>query len=480
MDNSLKQPIGLYIFSLTELWERFGFYAIQVTLVLYLVHQLHFSDKHAYSVYTAFTSLLYAGPVLGGILADRFITLKQAILLGIVFFIVGYFMLMLHYKGAIYFAFSVLIGGNSYMKANITAILGTVYHENDIRRDSGFTIFYLIMNIGQVLGPICAAIAIKYYGYDSAFFISGVSLILCLFVFILGMRYLEKKGFINRHNITAKGSKKHLSITIVGSAILLIVLAEILHKPYLIDGLILVFCVLAILYLIYSAIQISNREERFKLFSLIILFVFSAFYWGLWMQEFTSMTLFIDRDVNRYIFGWRMPTEMILAIEGLGIIIFGPLLAKLWMVLGDSKYQPSFPMKFAYGFLFTGFCFSLIVLAIKFDSGSNGISLWWIIISFIFLAIGELCLSAIGLSAVTVLSPKNMVSTMMGFWFLSISAGLVITDKLANLSASNVYKGVATPGIYYHTFFECMILSFLFFIILVISSPFLKKISGNS
>jgi POT family proton-dependent oligopeptide transporter len=475
-----QHPAGLFVCAFTEFWERLGFYAVQSVLVLYLVHQFHFADKHAFATYTALTSLLYAGPVIGGIVSDRFLTPARVVILGLIFFTVGYFLLLVQQRTAFYFAFGALILGNSFVKGNITALAGSFYHEEKykqqgLNKDSGYTIFYLIMNAGMLVGIALTTLGFSYLGYAAAFYVASGALVVSLLFFYFGMRWFC------RHALTLKAkSKKAFPLVVVGSLVVLLLLALLLPEANFIDELMAVFTALAIVYFIYCGFGLKELAERKRLFVLVVLFVVSIVYWGVYMQLFTSVTLFADRNVDRVLFGFHVPASSLVFFEGIGIILFAPFLAWLWSRLGESKFQPSIGMKFALGFLFTALSFLALWLPCEWFSTAGIISVDWVIASLFFLAIGELCLSALGLSAVTALSPKSMVNTMMGFWFLTTAGGLVLTNYLADIAAVK-QKGVSllqSLGIYQHAFFDFMLLSFAVFVLMLFVVPFLKRLVG--
>ena len=475
--NKGRQPEGLLICSVFELWERLGFYVVQSSLVIFLVNQLKFNDIKAYSLYAAFTGLLYAGPVLGGFLADNFLNLNRSIFLGIIFYIAGYLALSFHSGFVFYVAFGLLIAGNSFVKSNISTLVGALYQDNDLRRDAGFTLFYFGMNIGQVIGPLAAAFAIKYSGFSSAFLIAALSLVFSLISFAYGQRYFTPEK-LSEDVVSCSASKQQRNIIYACSVVVVFALAILLPYSHALNIGMIALSVLALVYLLYCGMKIPLAEDRFRLFSLIILFVFSAIYWGIWMQVFTSLTLFAERNVHRVFLGFKMPVEVLASIESVGIILFAPLLAKIWLSLGNSRWQPGFAMKFAYGFLFCAFAFALLVLALAF-SPSGAIALFWLVASMFLMAISELCLSAIGLSAVTVLSPKSMRSTMMGFWFVTIAAGLMIANKLADMSVISKHAGAHASALAYTAAFtDYAVLSFVMFVVLLCLSPVINGFFG--
>jgi proton-dependent oligopeptide transporter, POT family len=469
-----RQPLGLFVCSFTELWERLSFYSIEGILVLYLVHKIHFTDSHAFAMYSALTALLYAGTVIGGIISDKFLSLKFCVTFGLLLFLTGYILFLFHSVYSFYIAFAFMIGGNSFVKSNIATLAGSVYQENDSRRDSGFTLYYLFMNVGQTIGSAITAVTFVYIGYAGAFYVACISMLFGFLAFLFLRNKIQSAALI-KHTSSKKISARAIILTLIALGLL----ALALPYPSAVNTCISVLIGLVVIYLIFCAIRLEIRSERYKMLALVVLYLFSALYWGFWMQVFTSTTLFFDRNVDRVVFGTQIPTTVLIFFEGLGIIIFAPFFAKLWDKLGESKFQPSFGLKFAYGFFFIFVSFGLLFVACSLFNVHEKISFWWIVASLFSLAVSELCLSAIGLSAVTKLAPKKMVSTMMGFWYLTIAAGLVIANAFSKIAA--IDKGHTSSAyslhIYKHAFLEFSVLSLFAFCILVFVTPLIKKLT---
>jgi POT family proton-dependent oligopeptide transporter len=471
----IRHPKGLFICSVTEAWERLGFFAVQSILILYFVQFLKLDDKQAYYLYTAITGLLYASPVVGGYLADKILNFKRAVLLGLCLFAAGYFLLNTHSSRLIFIAFALQIAGNGFVKGNITSLLGQQYESNDIRRDSGFTLFYFAINIGQIIGPLLVAVALKLYGFSTAFTVSGISVVFSLIIFYWGKSYLlsdfEKK------------SKEHktfpfFAFFIIAVAVI-ILLSLLLSYPALVNFLILIIALLSLIYLIYIAVSSESKTDRNKMLTIIMLFIFSALFWALFMQTFTSLLLFTKRNVDMFFFGMTFPAPTLVAFQGVFLVLLAPLFSILWLRLGNSRWQPSFGLKFSYGFLFLTLGYLTLVIATHYFSVDSRINASWILLTCLLLAIAELCLSAIGLSAISNLAPKKHLGMLMGFWFLTISVGIELANKLDVLAyvPANVIQISKTLAIYEKAFFDFMIISLAVFVVSFLLVPVIKKMS---
>lgn len=213
--------------------------------------------------------------------------------------------------------------------------------------------------------------------------------------------------------------------------------------------------------------------------AILMIFIFSVLYWALFMQTFTSLLLFTKRNVDHYFLGIKMLPPLLVAIQGLAIVIIAPFLSKLWLKLGDSRWQPSHGLKLAYGFFFVLLAYLSVVIAIHFFSDAGKINMFWVILSFVLLAISELCFSAIGLSAISKLAPKKHLGLIMGLWFLTISAGLVLANHLADIASvnKNVTSATKTLSVYYSAFVDFSLMSLFVFVVCILLVPTLKKLS---
>jgi POT family proton-dependent oligopeptide transporter len=475
---ALKQPRGLSVLFFAEVWERFGFYCVQTLLVLYLTQKLLWTDKPAFDLFTAFSALIYATPVIGGFLADKFLGYRQAIYIGTGLYILGYFCMGSSNPVIFNLALAALICGNGFFKPNVSSLLGKLYGENDPRRESGFTWFYMGINIGSFLSPlICTYIAYS-ISWHYAFMTAGIGMLICLVTCLKGFKHLEDKGL--------PPIKINLFINIlfyIGLAGSLFGIGFLLQHSKWVSDAVIGIGVIAFLVLFISAF-FENKIQRHKLIALIILMIFSILFWAIYVQTFSSLTLFTERNVDRHIFGSIIPTGMFQSINPFFIIVLSPLLAILWLKLNQSssKLNLSVAMKFALALILIGVGFLSLILAMKISGVIGLIGMGWLVWSYFLQTVGELSLSPIGLSAVTALSPPRLTGMVMGLWFLSLSAAYAVGGKLADLTAvpDKMVDPAVTGPIYYTHFFQFGVAGVGIGIILVFLAPYLKKMmEGN-
>lgn len=375
-----SHPKGLYFLFTIEMWERFSYYGMRALLVLYMVKFLLFSTEHAGSVYGTYTGLVYLTPLIGGYIADRYMGQKSCILIGAVLMMLGHFAMAVSNLTFFYMALGLLILGNGFFKPNISTIVGQLYDENDPRRDGGFTIFYMGINLGAFLSPlICGTLGEKvgfHYGFASA----GVGMLIGLLIFLWGQnKYIKDIG-----------NKPLCKEIIINDN----------HK---------------------TACDVPlTKDEKQKIAVIFIMMFFCIFFWASFEQAGSSMTLFADRSTNRFIpfLNWEFPVSYFQSVNPLLIILLAPIFSKLWIDLADINKNPSMPVKFSIGLLLVAFGFVLMVIASAFAE-TGKVSYLWLMGVYLFHTLGELCISPVGLSMVTKLAPVKFASLLMGTWFLS-------------------------------------------------------------
>ncbi len=433
-------PNGLYILFFSEMWERFCYYGMRVLLTLYLVKSLLKGDAEASLIYGAYTGLVYAAAVMGGRLADRYLGYRLAIMLGAVLMAIGEFMILGGSENWLFLGMGAIIVGNGYFKANISTIVGKLYEENDPRRDSGFTIFYIGINIGSLLATTAVAYIGETYGFKYGFALAGFGMLAALLIFYFGRhRYAAAHGLDIRPEARKKvfGSINMLQIIIVGSLLTIPACYLLIWQNQIMDFLLLgIFIAVA-----YSLINAGVKEgpvHRDRMIALVIFILINIIFWACFEQAGTSLTLFADRNVDREILGWIMPASMTQFFNPAFIIIFGSIFSVMWIKLSKMGRNPSIPMKFSYGILQLGLGF-LITLLFSQSAVDYKVPLLTLVLLYLLHTTGELFLSPIGLSMVTKLAPKNISGTAMGGWFLSFAIANFVAGKIATLTgAENV------------------------------------------
>ncbi|MFK7971587.1 MAG: peptide MFS transporter [Bacteroidia bacterium] len=436
-------PQGLMTLFFSEMWERFCYYGMRVLLTLFLVKSLLKGDAEASMLYGAYTGLVYAAPILGGKMADQFLGYRYAVMLGAVLMAIGEFLILGGTETALLIGMGALIIGNGYFKANISTIVGKLYEDDDPRRDSGFTIFYIGINVGALLATTVVAYVGETYGFKYGFGLAGLGMLLGLFIFYAGRKnYAAAPGL----NITEAGMKKVFGpltmahVVTIGS-LLLIPLCYLLILNNSILDYIFLGLFLYVAYLLLTAGIREDKEQgtnkwRDRMIALIIFMVINVVFWACFEQAGTSLTLFADRNVDRSIFGWAMPASMTQFFNPFFIIVFGSIFSVMWVKLTKIGKNPSIPMKFALGIFQLGLGFLVAYVGFKFQS-DNLVPILTLVFLYLLHTTGELFLSPIGLSMVTKLSPKKIAGTAMGAWFLSFAIANFVGGKIAALTGES-------------------------------------------
>ncbi len=417
-------------------------------LTLFLVKSLLKGDAEASLIYGAYTALVYAAPVLGGRMADSYLGYRYAIMLGAVLMAIGEFLMV---AGTDMFGLDAglreslmligmggLIVGNGYFKANISTIVGKLYNDGDARRDSGFTIFYIGINIGALLATTVVAFVGETYGFEYGFGLAGIGMLMGLFIFWGGR---EKYSHVPNIDITEAGREKWLGMerwkTITVLSLLLIPLSYVLiSQNEILQYLLLGIFVLVAYQLIASGIK-EGKIWRDRMIALVIMMIVNVVFWSFFEQAGTSLTLFADRNVTREIFDWAMPASMTQFFNPFFIVTFGSLFTWMWMKLNQIGKNPSIPMKFSLGLLQLGAGFLVTVIGYQFlDESTYAVPLLTLVFLYMLHTTGELFVSPIGLSMVTKLAPKKISGTAMGGWFLSFAMANFLAGQIAAITGA--------------------------------------------
>jgi POT family proton-dependent oligopeptide transporter len=443
-------PSGLMTLFFSEMWERFCYYGMRVLLTLYLVKSLMKGDADAALIYGAYTGLVYAAPILGGKLADKYLGYRNAVLLGAILMAIGEFLILGGTEQFLLIGMGTLIIGNGYFKANISTIVGKLYEDGDPRRDSGFTIFYIGINIGALLATTVVAYVGETYGFKYGFGLAGLGMILGLLIFWFGRdSYSAAPGL----GITEEGSKKvvaglNMATVVALLSLLLIPLAYFLimqnsWMDYILLGLFVVISVVMVKAGIDADKAGNVKVWRDRMIALLIFMVINISFWACFEQAGTSLTLFADRNVDREIFGWTMPASMTQFFNPFFIIVFGSIFSVMWVKLSKIGKNPSIPLKFAFGILQLALGFLVTKVGLQFVNEAYQVPLLTLVFLYLLHTTGELFLSPIGLSMVTKLSPKNIAGTAMGAWFLSFAIANYVGGKIATLTGGHGDSGEA-------------------------------------
>jgi proton-dependent oligopeptide transporter, POT family len=467
-------PKALPYLFLTEMWERFGFYVVQGMLVLYFTQRLGFPDNKAYTILGVFSALAYIAPMVGGVIADRLLGFREAIAWGGIFLSAGYGYLAFSGAEDFYFALATIVIGNGLFKPNISSLLGALYPPEDTRRDAGFTIFYIGINLGALLAGVTSGAIKDYFGWHAGFALASIGILIGLCIFACGLKF----GDMQYQSAALK--LKHVFLSrplLLLYCLIAIPLLGFLLKSELAGSWLLPLFGVFLLFFIFILAFKEKKEERNRLLILNILIISAVVFWMLWLQIFFSANLFIDRLVNKVILGFHIPTTVFYALESVFIILLGPLFAWLWTYTG--RLNVDFPplLKFVFAIFFVGLGFLILGVGTYTTDVNHLVNPFWIVLSYLLMTIGELLLSPIGLSAVTQLSPKRLTGMMMGIWFVSLGFGGQFAGILAKLASvpESIKEPMAQLSIYRMAFMEFAVIAFFVALGLFIVHVLIRK-----
>lgn len=479
---SMRQPRQIYMIFLTEMWERFSYYGMRALLVLYLVNSLKYSRDDALDLYGTYTALVYLSPVIGGWLSDKWLGQRRAVLIGGIVISAGHFALA--FEPLLNYGLALLVVGNGFFKPNLATLVGGLYGENDPRRDGGFTIYYMGVNTGALLAPlVCSTLGEKvgwHYGFASA----GVGMVLGVLVFSYGQNMLGVLGFPPGRKVDANSKltgKDWGTIAITSLAMVALVYC-VIQGWYLINpgqfgisafsaSLIALFIIACVMLVKYFAVDKSGAEaltkiEIHRIIAILIMALFVIFFWMGFEQAGGTMNLFADKQTDRVMFGWEIPSGWFQSLNPVFIVLLGPLFAAFWLWLNTSRYKLSTPAKLGYGMIILGLGFILLAIAQTRAEAIGQVGMSWLVLVYLFHTMGELCLSPVGLSMVTKLAPVRMVSLMMGVWYLA--------NFVANKAAGSLESLLNGSGIPLYWFLVGS--SIGTGVLLVLVAPLIKKL----
>lgn len=431
MDVMSQHPRALPYLFLTEMWERFGYYVVQGMLVLYLTQGFGFSDDQSYTILGVFSALAYIAPMVGGFIADRLLGFELSIIWGGVLLSIGYAFLSVADIQYFYYALATIIIGNGLFKPNISSLLGMLYPQSNTLRDAGFTIFYIGINLGVLLAGLTSGYVKNHFGWQAGFGLASVGLIIGLCIFLLGLKW---GGVPQTSSLGTKKIYLKKPLLILYLLIMIPLIGQLLQSSVLSKWLLPIVGIILVIFMFYLAYA-QKIEERKRLITLNILIISSVVFWMLFLQIFFSANLFIDRLVSKSMFGIPLTTTVFYSLESIFVILLGPLFAHGWHFLNKKNKNPSSFIKFVLAILFLSFTFYTLALSTYFMNSEQMIAAYWILFAYFLLTIGELLLSPIGLSAVTMLSPQHLTGMMMGIWFVGIGFGGQFAGLLAKLSS---------------------------------------------
>ena len=404
-------PRGLSTLFFTEMWERFSYYGMRAFLILYMTAPvaaggLEFDVRRAGSVYGTYTGSVWLATIGGGVLADRLLGAYRSVLLGGIIIALGHFTLAFKALPFFYSGLALIVIGTGLLKPNATTLLGTLYDEQDARRDAGFSIFYMGINLGAFTGPIIAGALAQRVDWHAGFACAGVGMTLGVIQYVLSRDRLRPAG---ERSAARPGAQATAAAAATGS-----------NPGNPSSG--------------KRAWLGFNALEWKRMSAVVVFFLFAALFWAAYEQAASTLSLFADQHADRTFFGWTAPSSWFVSIQAMFVILLSPVAAWLWVKLGPR--EPSTPLKFAFGLLLVGLSFVLLLPAGALAQSASGakVSSLWLFGAYFIQVAGELCISPVGNSVVTKLAPARIVGLMMGLWFLSIAAGNKMAGWLAGFS----------------------------------------------
>ncbi len=485
--SSTRQPKQLYLLFFAEMWERFSFYGMRALLLVYMTSQLHYNDPKAYAILGSYAALVYTMPMFGGFMADRFIGYQRSIIFGGILMTLGHFILAIPYEWSFFYGMAFIICGNGFFKPNVSSLVGTLYKENDPRRDSGFSIFYMGINIGAAAGGFLCAYVGTEINWHYGFGLAGIFMVLGLVVFLLGKKSLGARGLPPNMETLQKPVFAFIKpeYLIYGGTLLIVPLVVTLfHQYHIMDFVMFGLGLISLIYILSLGLKM-DRDTKLKLFAALIMIIFSIVFWSIYQQSEGSMNLLADRNSKMFFLGIDLPELSVNNFLPPGwVIALTLVIAPLWPWLHKRGMEPSTPLKFALSFILLSVGFFIFYLGCLFNESTGILPLWPFVWGYCFFILGELCLSPIGLSMVTKLSPAKMVAMMMGIWFFGTAIGEFLAGKIGSMmsvpAAILVKKDPVLSLPYYaDIILKISIASAVIGLLLMLTVPFLKRWMGN-
>lgn len=485
-----KYPKQLWYLFFSEMWERFCFYGMRGMLTFFMVHQLFFNEKDAQLQYGATQAFVYAFTFIGGLFADKILGFRKSLFWGGILMIIGSLILAYDPKQFFFLGISFTVVGTGFFKPNISTMVGALYKSDDSRRDAGFSLFYSGINLGALLGGY-ACISIgkgELFGHiipeglhwNVAFGLAAIVMTISLITFVFTKKTLGPIGLSPLQNVDGKKRSMYEIFVYIGALCAIPVIMKMVAKTEYTDYFMYTIGPATLLYLFYEMTK-HNMSEVKKLFAALIFIVFSVLFWAFFEQSGGSLSLFAANNLNNELLGGAIkldPNGVNNSANAFFVIAFAALVGLLWVAMAKKKIEPNTVVKFGLGFLFLGASFYILYTTRLFADENGMTSLDVFTFAYFVMTLGELCLSPIGLSIMTKLSPMRLQGIMMGMWFLASAYGQYVAGilgagmTLADENASKTEKLIAyTDG--YQTL---AIYAIIAGVVLIVISPLVRKL----
>lgn len=492
-------PRGLAPLFFAEMWERFSYYGMRALLTLYLVKHFLYSDGTASLIYASYASLNYAMPVIGGMIADRYLGNRKAVMLGAILLVCGHVTMAIEgpaaevvngvvvreafYDQVMFLALAFIIVGVGFLKSNISTMVGKLYvDKDDPRRDPGYTIFYMGVNMGSLVSTIACGYLGETFGWAYGFGLAGLGMIAGAIVFARGTplyRNAEPPMPEDLRRPVFAGLSKEWLIYL-GALVAVVVNWQLVQFHEAVGLLLIAFTAAVVVGLVWFSLAKCTPTERDRMLVVLILTAASVVFWTLFEQAGTSLTLFADRNTDREVLGFIVPASTVQSFNPLFIVMLGPVFSWLWVTLARRGLEPNTPVKFALAIIQVGLGFGALVLGASLAGEDGQTALFWLGLGYLLHTTGELCLSPVGLSMVSRLSVARVTAMMMGVWFLSSAMAHYLAGIVASLMSVQEGGGVeVAPSeslwIYAGVFQDLFIGAGVIGLVLLVVSPFLKR-----
>ena len=448
-------PRGLSTLFFTEMWERFSYYGMRALLILFMTASvaeggLGFDTAVAGAVYGLYTSMVYMMTLPGGWIADRLIGQRRAVLYGGLLISSGHFSMAFPSVATFYLGLFLIVIGTGLLKGNVSVMVGQLYAPRDTRRDAGFSIFYVGINLGAFIAPLICGYLGQRVNWHLGFAAAGLGMVIGVIQYAMGGQYLSEVSLHPATSATEVARVRQQARTWGLIALVLLVAFGIgtftgvlpVTAKQVADAagyMLLIICVGFFAWLFTSGNW--TPDERKRLYAIGVFFLAASIFWSLFEQAGSTLNLFADRDTRTSILGWSFPSSWFQSMNSLFVWTFAAVFAVLWMKLG--RHEPSTPVKFSLGLIFVGAGFAVLIVAAGLAAGGVKVSPMWLTVVYLLHTFGELCLSPVGLSAMTKLAPARIAGLMMGVWFLATSVGNFISGRLAGF-----YEAMPLPTLF--------------------------------
>ncbi len=471
-------PKQIWPLFFTEMWERFCFYGNRGMLTVFMVDVLLMTDKESNLKYGAIQAFVYAFTFLGGLLADKILGFQKSLFWGALLMISGSVVLGVSPAGLFYPGMCLIIVGTGFFKPNISTMVGELYHPGDKRRDAGFSLFYSGINIGALLGGAICVYVGKAYSWHIAFLLSGIFIFIGLITFLFTKKDLGPIGLQPTAIAKKKNAKKIEWSVYLGSILVLPLVYIMITNTSYTDLFMYIIGPLTLLYLAYEMKSFTKSENK-KLAAALIFTFFSIIFWAFFEQSGGSLNLFAKDNLHSHLLFFNIdPNVVNNSSNSFFVVLFSPLLGLLWLKLAKKGIEPNAVVKFGIGFLFLALAFYTFYYTRFFMDSTGKTSLGVFTLAYFIITFGELCLSPIGLSLMTKLSPQRLWGVMMGLWFLASAYGQYFAGILGAGMSTPKDKASLTEKLISYTngYHQLAIYALIAGIVLIVISPYVKKL----